>query len=67
MVCLGRPYPINVFKGCLPQVLLGQFLNTLSQINELHYILQGFSAGDDILLNSLESFEKVFAKFTKYQ
>ena len=28
MVCLGRLF----FKGCLPQVLLGPFLNTLSQM-----------------------------------
>ena len=32
MVCLGRPYPFNFFKGCLPQILLGPFLNTLSHI-----------------------------------
>ena len=31
-VCLSRPYPLKVFKGCLPQILLGQFLNTLSHI-----------------------------------
>ena len=32
MVCLSRAYPIKFFKGCLPQILLGLFLNTLSQI-----------------------------------
>ena len=32
MVCLGRPYHFHFFKGCLPQILLGPFLNTLSQI-----------------------------------
>ena len=30
MVCLNTPYPIKFFKGCLPQVLLGLSLNTLS-------------------------------------
>ena len=25
-------YPFKFFKGCLPQILLGPFLNTLSQI-----------------------------------
>ena len=25
-------YPFKFFKDCLPQILLGQFLNTLSQI-----------------------------------
>ena len=28
----GRPYPFKFFKGCLPQIFLGPFLNTLSQI-----------------------------------
>ena len=27
--CLSRPYPFKFFKGCLPQILLGPFLNTL--------------------------------------
>ena len=30
--CLSRPYPSKFFKGCLPQILLGPFLNTLSHI-----------------------------------
>ena len=30
--CLSRPYPSKSFKGCLPQILLGPFLNTLSHI-----------------------------------
>ena len=28
----SRPYPIKFFKGCLPQILLGPFLNTWAQI-----------------------------------
>ena len=32
MVCLSRSYPFKFFKGCLPQVLLGLFLNTLSKL-----------------------------------
>ena len=28
----SRPYPLKFFKGCLPQILLGPFLNTLSQM-----------------------------------
>ena len=31
-VCLGRPYHFKFFKGCLPQILLGPFLNTLTQM-----------------------------------
>ena len=30
MICLGRPYHFKFFKGCLPQILLGPFLNTFS-------------------------------------
>ena len=29
---LGRPYPFKFFKGCLLQILLGPFLNTLAQM-----------------------------------
>ena len=32
MICLSRPYHFIFFKGCLPQILLGLVLNTLSQI-----------------------------------
>ena len=32
MVCLSRPYPRKFFKGCLPQILLDPFLNTMAQI-----------------------------------
>ena len=31
-VFLSRPYPFKFFKGCLPQILLGPFVNTLSQM-----------------------------------
>ena len=32
MVCLNRPYHLKSFKGCLPQILLGPFLNTLTHL-----------------------------------
>ena len=32
MVRLGRPYYFKFFKGCLPQIFLGPFLNTLTHI-----------------------------------
>ena len=32
MVCLGSPYQFKFFKGCLPQILLDSFLNTLTHI-----------------------------------
>ena len=34
MVCLNRPYPFKFFKSCLPQILLGSFLNTLFQMKK---------------------------------
>ena len=30
--CLGRPYHFKLFKGCLPQILLGPFSNTLTHV-----------------------------------
>ena len=33
MVC--RPYHFKIFEGCLPQILLGPFLNTLSHIGQI--------------------------------
>ena len=46
-----RPYPLECFKGCLPQILLGPFLNTLSYIpmsfiiaiNLCFYVIQYWS------------------------
>ena len=32
MVCYSRPYSFKFFKGCLPQILLGPFLNTIPHI-----------------------------------
>ena len=33
MVCWGRPYYFKFFKGGLPQILLGPFLNTLPHMS----------------------------------
>ena len=41
---IGRPYPFKFFKGCLPQILLGPFLNTLSHlIFQMHFSLFNMS------------------------
>ena len=32
IVYLSRPYHVKFFEGCLPQISLGPFLNTLSQM-----------------------------------
>ena len=29
---LGSLYPLNFFKGCLPKILLGPLLNTLTHL-----------------------------------
>ena len=40
-ICGRQPLknPFKFFKGCLPQILLGPFLNTLSQISLFTYFL----------------------------
>ena len=38
MVCLGK-YHFKLFKGCLPQILVGPFLNTLTHL----FISRNFS------------------------
>ena len=30
MVCISRPYHFKIFKGCLPHILFGPFLNSLT-------------------------------------
>ena len=32
MVCLVRPSRFKFFQGCLPQILFGRFLNTLTHV-----------------------------------
>ena len=39
MVCLSRPYHFIFFKYCLPEILLGLFLNTSSHLKVPHTIL----------------------------
>ena len=36
---LSRPYPVKFFKGCLPQILLGLFLNACFK----YFVNLGFS------------------------
>ena len=37
MFFLGRPYHFIFFKGCLPQILLGSFLNTLTHMKKQYH------------------------------
>ena len=38
MVCLSRPYHFKYFKCCLPEVLLGPFLNNLTHLIQIHHV-----------------------------
>ena len=37
-ICLDRPYHFKLFKGGLPQILLGPFLNTLTHLMLMSHI-----------------------------
>ena len=53
--CLCRPYSFKLFEGCLPQILLNRFLNTLSHIwkeENLHDV----SAKFDVYMSTLVYF-----------
>ena len=39
---LSRPDPFKFFKGCLPQILLGPILNTLSHLSKQTVILKSY-------------------------
>ena len=43
MVYLNRPYHFKFFKVCLPQILLGPFLNTLFQIFFAQFVLKNYN------------------------
>ena len=38
MICLSRPYYFKLFKVCLPQILLGPFVNNLPHIILKNYL-----------------------------
>ena len=38
MVFLNRPYHFKCFNSCLPQILLGPFLNTLPHVVIIHFM-----------------------------
>ena len=66
MVCLSRPYPFKFFKGCLPQILLGPLLNTLSQIKKnlaanLESVAQRNS--NDVDHTQLEEFHELLTEY----
>ena len=58
----SKPYSFKLFKGCLPQILLSPFLNTLcpkwitrqafSQVTFMHFFIRSLEHYDRILLNN---------------
>ena len=40
MVCLRRPYHFKLIEGCLPQILLGPFFNTLSHSSYSYQVIK---------------------------
>ena len=50
MVRLGRPYHFKYFKGCLPQFLLGPFLNTLTYLQR-HFKNSSITYSSTSLIN----------------
>ena len=69
---LGRPYPFKFLKGCIPQILLGPFLNTLSHMYfQLLPCVQWLflNLTEEVVLRSFSGMAllKNFAKFTGKQ
>ena len=65
MVCLGRPYHFKFFKYCLPQILLGLFLNALTHILIIDYTVSEVESavlhdGKMSQLNTLPHFKTPF-------
>ena len=62
MDCLGRPYHFKYSKGCLPQLLLGQFLNNLTQmkLNRSSWVTfsQNYLQGQNKIMNGYLLFKK---------
>ena len=59
MVCLSRQYHFNFFKSCLPQILLGPYLNTLTQMSAKVVLCKVFISWQ---LFAYKSIEHLFAR-----
>ena len=55
-ICLKHTKPLQIFKGCFPQILISPFLNTLSDI------ILNSSSNKDILRSSHHFTKKYFKK-----
>ena len=51
--CLCRPYHSKFFKGCLPQISLGPFLNTLCH---MHIVPRIANCGKKIYIYTLKCY-----------
>ena len=66
MIWLGRPYHFKLFKGWLPQIFLGPFLNAYSQINPLssmQSLHRYFPTEMMVLMHSFPVLCKIVSKF----
>ena len=57
--CWSRPYHFKFFKGCLPQISLGTFLNTLSQIKEQRKISVPIASITEIQIHMKENVKEI--------
>ena len=53
MACLRRPYHFTFFKGCLPQILLGPFLNVLPHLKPYQTSVKDVSCGNSYWLKAM--------------
>ena len=67
-ICLSRPYHFRFFKGCLPQILLGQFLNTMTYLRffrkcfNLFHAIKGFLVAKSMELHRKEKEKTIIMK-----
>ena len=65
-----RPYPFKFFKGCLPQILLGSFFNTLSQIQSFlnaNYVTEYLSSSLETVSKEANEFKENMKQDPCYQ
>ena len=68
MVCLGRPYHFNFFKGYFLQILLGPFLNTLTYISfiRLSRLVTFFAENDNNNIDNKQMFHAFLFNIGNY-
>ena len=63
-ICLSRPYPFKILKGCLPQNLLSPLLNNFSNMSYIKCVLLHMTEilfrNQSTLNNSSQQFSAIF-------